>query len=152
MVILIAPVLFLLYSIYQWYFRNAAVGNVGPDDSVGQLIVLVCVLPILILFYLFRLQTEIDESGIQYQFLPFHSSAKKIAWSDIENCYVRTYKPILEYGGWGFKTSLGHGKAFNVKGNKGIQIELKSGKKLLIGTQKPDLAKKVIALYLKEQI
>ena len=149
LLILFLPVLFLLYSLYQWYFTNEAVGNVGPNDAVGQLIVIVSVLPILLLFYLFRLQTEIDESGIQYQFLPLHSSAKKIAWMDIENCYVRTYKPILEYGGWGFKTSLGNGRAFNVKGNKGIQIELKSGKKLLIGTQKPEQAKNVIALYLK---
>lgn len=152
LLILSLPILFLGYSLYQWYYTNEAVGNVGPNDSTGQLIVIASVLPFLILFYLFRLHTEIDESGIEYQFLPFHTSAKKIAWTEIDNCYVRTYNPILEYGGWGFKTSLGNGRALNVKGNKGIQIILISGKKLLIGTQKPEQAKNVIVLYLKERI
>ncbi len=148
----IALILFVGYSIYQWYFTNEAVGNVGPNDSFGQLIVIVSIFPILILFYYLKLRTEIDESGIKFQFLPFHFSAKKIAWTDIQNCYVRTYNPIMEYGGWGYRTSLGKGRAFNIKGNKGIQIELKSGKKILIGTQKQEQAKKVIALYLKEKV
>ncbi len=148
----IASIIFLCYSLYHWYFANKAVGNVDPNDSIGQLIVIVSILPILMLFYFLKLRTEIDESGIQYQFLPFHFSAKKIAWTDIQNCYVRTYNPIMEYGGWGYRTSFGKGRAFNVKGNKGIQIELKSGKKILIGTQKQEQAKKVITLYLKEKV
>jgi hypothetical protein len=147
-----ALLLFLGYATYNWYILHEPVGNVAPTDSIGQLIVIVSILPILILFYYLKLRTEIDESGISYQFLPFHFSHKKIVWTDIQNCYVRTYNPIMEYGGWGFRTSLGNGKAFNIKGNKGIQIVFKSGKKLLIGTQKPEQAKNVIALYLKVQI
>lgn len=147
----ISLVLFVGYAIYNWYFINEAVGNVLPNDSVGQMIVIASTLPILILFYYLKLRTEIDESGISYQFLPFHFSPKKIAWTDIQNCYVRTYNPIMEYGGWGYRTSLGKGKAFNVKGTKGVQIELKTGKKILIGTQKQEQAKKVIALYLNKK-
>jgi len=146
---LIALVLFLGYSIYQWFFTNEAVGNVSPTDSFGQLIVIVSILPILILFYFLKLRTEIDESGIHYQFLPFHFSVKNLPWTAIQNCYVRTYNPIMEYGGWGYRTSLGKGSAFNVKGNKGIQIELKSGKKILFGTQKEDEAKQIIQRYFK---
>ncbi len=141
--------LFVGYSSYRWFFTNESVGNVGPHDSFGQLIVIVSILPILVLFYLLKLRTEIDESGIQYQFLPFHFSAKKIGWTEIQHCYVRTYNPILEYGGWGFRTSLGKGKAFNVKGKIGIQVELKSGKKILLGTQKEEEAKQVIQRYFK---
>ncbi|MCP4975403.1 MAG: hypothetical protein GY931_04515 [Maribacter sp.] len=147
--ILISVALFMGYSIYKWYFTNEAVGNVTPSDSFGQLIVIVSIIPILILFYYLKLRTEIDESGIHYQFMPFHFSPKKIAWIDIDKCYVRTYNPILEYGGWGFRSSLGKGKAFNVKGNKGIQVELKSGKKILLGTQKENEAKQIIQRYFK---
>ncbi|MGB5498309.1 MAG: DUF6141 family protein [Maribacter sp.] len=146
---LIALVLFLGYSIYQWFFTNEAVGNVSSTDSFGQLIVIVSILPILILFYFLKLRTEIDESGIHYQFLPFHFSVKNIPWTAIQNCYIRTYNPIMEYGGWGYRSSLGKGSAYNVKGNKGIQIELKSGKKILFGTQKEDEAKQIIQRYFK---
>ena len=147
--IFLGLIFFVGYSIYQWFFSIEAVGNVGPIDSYGQLIVIVSIFPILILFYFLKLKTEIDERGIQYQFLPFHFSTKKIAWTAIQNCYVRTYNPIMEYGGWGYRTSFGKGRAFNVKGNKGIQVELKSGKKILFGTQKEDEAKQIIQRYFK---
>jgi hypothetical protein len=53
----------------------------------------------------------------------------------IEKYEVITYDPILDYGGWGIKYNR-HGKAYNVSGNKGLQLYLKNGKRILIGTQK----------------
>lgn len=147
----IASLLFLLYSIYQWYIIDTNVGNVSSDDSVGHLVVIVSVASILLLFYFLKLITEIDERGVHYQFSPFHFSQKTIHWQEMEDCYIRTYKPIAEYGGWGYRVSLGSGKAFNVKGNKGIQIKLTSGKKILLGTQNKEQAEKVIALYFKRK-
>ena len=53
--------------------------------------------------------------------------------------YVRQYSPIIEYGGWGLRFGIfGKGTAFNVSGNKGLQLEFINNKKLLIGTNKPD--------------
>ena len=58
---------------------------------------------------------------------------------------------LLEYGGWGLKGGLlwkkSKGIAINVSGNIGIQLELKNGKKLLIGTQKLQEAKQVLDTY-----
>ena len=50
---------------------------------------------------------------------------------------TRQYKPIREYGGWGIRYGRG-GKAYNVSGNKAVQLVLKNGKRLLIGSQRPD--------------
>jgi hypothetical protein len=52
-------------------------------------------------------------------------------------CYVRKYKPLAEFGGWGLRFGVS-GKAYNISGNKGLQLELTNNKKLLIGTQKPE--------------
>ena len=49
----------------------------------------------------------------------------------------------MDYGGWGIKYGL-KGLAYNISGNFGIQLELKSGSKILIGTQKPDEVKKLL--------
>ena len=84
-----------------------------------------------------------DERGISYRFYPFQLTTKLISWDTMHKCNTRRYKPIMEYGGWGFRIGLG-GKALNVKGNRGVQIELKNGKRLLIGTQKPNEAQQVI--------
>jgi hypothetical protein len=40
----------------------------------------------------------------------------------------------MEYGGWGIKYGK-MGKAYNVSGNRGVQLEFTDGKRLLIGSQ-----------------
>lgn len=101
------------------------------------------------LIFFFKLITRIDEYGIHYRFFPFHRNLKTISWSQISKAYIRTYEPIGDYGGWGIKGgwSQKKGKAINVSGNVGIQLELTNGKKLLIGTNKEIEAKKVIETY-----
>jgi hypothetical protein len=102
---------------------------------------------VLVLLSICRLDTEIREDGIYYQFFPFQLKMKKIAFDDIEKNYVRKYKPIMEYGGWGYKFGVfGKGWAINIAGNKGIQIEFKDSKKrkFLIGTQKSEEVEAVL--------
>ncbi len=101
--------------------------------------------------FFFKLTTRIDETGIHYKFFPFHWNLKNIKWNEIDKAYVRTYDPLDEYGGWGLKGGIlwnkAKGRAINVSGDIGIQLVLKSGKKLLIGTQKENEAKSVLATY-----
>ena len=129
------------------------------NDKAGKIGVVISFLSIILVVILLRiitLYTRIDEKGIHYQFFPFHRSYKVIIWNDISRVYVRKYKAISEYGGWGFRGSLlslrgnlmgNRGVAYSVNGNKGIQIELVNGKKILIGTQKEVNAEKVIENY-----
>ncbi|MET6991839.1 DUF6141 family protein [Sediminicola arcticus] len=142
---------FLLFSLYQWFIAKDAVGNVPPDDSIGQLVVIFVLVLTILLLFLIQLKTEIDERGVHYRFIPFHFKNKTITWGDIKECYVRTYSPIMEYGGWGYRLTFKNGKAFNVSGNEGIQLVLKSGKKILIGTQKESEAMVVITKYKKNE-
>lgn len=103
------------------------------------------------IIFVFKLTTRIDEEGVHYKFYPFHWSFKVIAWNEIKNIYVRNYNPIGEYGGWGLRSGAiwnnSKGKAINVSGDIGIQLVLKNGKKLLIGTQKQIEAESVLATY-----
>ncbi|MFS4467600.1 hypothetical protein [Maribacter sp. 2210JD10-5] len=140
---------FLIYCAYNWYFLKKSVGNVEVNNYIGQATVFISfVLPVLYL-YSIKVKTIIDEAGIHYQFFPLHFTPKIIRWNEIHRCYVREYNPLKEYGGWGYRNPFGKNKAINVKGNQGIQIALKSGKKLLLGTQKEKDASKVIERYSK---
>jgi hypothetical protein len=91
---------------------------------------------IFLLFFLFmRLDTNIDETSISVSMSPFGS--RKIAWKNVEKAYVRKYKPLMEFGGWGIRYGFGSkGMAYSVGGNQGLQLELNNGKKVLIGTKK----------------
>jgi hypothetical protein len=96
-------------------------------------------------FFCFRLDTRISNDGIYVRFFPFHFSFIKIEWDRIAKSYVREYRPIGEYGGWGLRYGFsGNGKAYNVSGNKGIQLIITDGSKLLIGTNKSEEVKEIL--------
>ncbi len=114
--------------------RDAAVPLSVADLLVG------CSLPVLIIifFLVMQLKTQIDDTGIYFRFVPFHLKMKKIGWDEIDKAYIRTYSPLKEYGGWGIRKGMGKtGTAYNISGNEGLQLELKNGKKTLIGTRRP---------------
>ena len=93
-----------------------------------------------------KLYTRIDAMGVHFRMKPFHFKEQTIPWEDIDQIHVRKYSPILEYGGWGMRYGR-NGKAFNVRGNYGIQIVKKNGKKVLIGTQRPEDAARQLSVH-----
>ncbi len=95
-----------------------------------------------------RLHTKINNVGIQYKFFPFHFKWQSISWNEIEKSEIRTYKPIREYGGWGLRYGK-QGKAYTIKGKTGLQLYLKTGRKVLIGTNKSEELTQVLR-YLKK--
>ena len=101
-----------------------------------------------ILFLTLKLETEVRSDGLYVRFFPFHIRYKEFTAEDLTECCARTYRPILEYGGWGIRLGK-KGKAYNVKGNKGVQLILKNQKRLLIGSQKPDELARAIGSFMK---
>jgi hypothetical protein len=94
-------------------------------------------LPTILLLFNMKLETQIRKDGIYVKFFPFHLSFKEYKWNDVRKSYVRQYNPMSEYGGWGLRWGLA-GKAFNVSGDKGLQLEFLDNKKVLIGTNKAE--------------
>jgi len=94
------------------------------------------------------LETRINRSGISYRLKPFHSNYKLIEWMQIDSVEVRDYKPIREYGGWGYRNSFGKkGVAYSISGKVGIDIKLKNGKRILIGTLKGEEAREALKQF-----
>jgi len=106
---------------------------------------------VILLFLFLKLKTRIDQNGISFQFTPFHFEKKHFSWNEINKVYVRNYDAISEFGGWGIKGGVfwrkSKGKAYNVKGDIGLQLELKNGKRVLIGTQKKLEIERVLKTY-----
>jgi hypothetical protein len=91
-----------------------------------------------LLFCFLKLETQVRRDGVYLRFYPFHITFRRFGLDDLSEYYARQYRPIREYGGWGVRCSFRNGKAYNVSGNKGVQLVFKDGKKLLIGTQNPE--------------
>jgi len=107
-------------------YALAIVGSLAILSSVG----------LIWLFLAMTLVTEVRHDGLHIRFFPLTQTT--IAFQDIRQCEARTYHPIREYGGWGIRMTIRRGKAYNVSGNCGVQLELSNGKRLLIGSQRSD--------------
>jgi hypothetical protein len=133
-ILLLGIVAMTMWAMIQQIFLGQPFGNNPAPDSF---VILFSMFPIIfLLFFLFmRLDTNIDETSISVSMSPF--GRRKIAWKNIDKAYVRKYKPIMEFGGWGIRYGFGNkGMAFTVGGTQGLQLELSNGKKVLIGTKK----------------
>lgn len=108
-------------------------------------------LAVMLCLFFMRLHLSIDAQGITLKFLPFVIN-KKWNWQDIESAYITEYG-LSDYGGWGYRIGK-KGTAYTTKGKYGIQLLLKNGKKILIGTQQPEEVALILASYFdkKEEI
>ena len=142
--VMILQITFLIIGVQEWVFNQP----VGEKPIPWFVYVPIFIVLGFLLFILFKskLVTTITKEGVKFIYHPFHKKEKVINKEDIKNMYVRLYKPLSEYGGWGMRTAFNgsNGKAYNVAGKVGIQLELKDGSKILLGTQKGQEAKQAI--------
>lgn len=136
-------------------FGTAFYATQNSDEDTTVIVSIICCIiafPLVFGLLYLRLETRIDEKGIFAYFRPFNFTRKFFAWEDVDECYVRDYEPLSEYGGWGMRGIGSGSKAYNIWGKKGIQIVTRDGKRFLIGTQKPKSAQETITIYKPQQI
>ena len=66
--------------------------------------------------------------------LPFYQ--RRFALPKITAAESATYAPLAEYGGWGIR-GWGRKVALNARGNRGVQLVLDNGSRVLVGSQRP---------------
>ena len=146
-----------LYSIFglllcYFYFRSTT-----PFESRHEAFQVFSVLwltlgPILLLFAIMKLETKIDKIGVHVRFKPLMKT-RTFPWSAIEFAYCKTYSPLMDFGGWGYRIGImGQGHAYIVSGNVGLQLQLKNGKKRLIGTQQAKEIEDVLKLTTQKEV
>lgn len=137
------------YAFIEQIIFGKPFGNNPAPDFVVWIIFLLVGIGFPLIIYSSKLTTYIDRRMIYVRFAPL--ATRRIELKDIQSCRVRKYRPILEYGGWGIRYSFKHGRALNISGNMGVQLELKNGKKLLIGSQKPHELQQAIEQVMRMQ-
>jgi len=135
--ILIGVGMIPVFGIYKQLIIGEKFGDKPMSDN-GLIVFTLFTFGILALFWFMRLKTKIDENEIQMNFFPFVK--KKIKWNEIKSA------KIVKYGfvGYGIRLGSEYGTVYNTKGNKGLAIELKTGKKIVIGTQKSTELNKIV--------
>lgn len=104
-------------------------GN-NPMSNEGLGVILIVNMLVLALFLTMKMETTIDQNHLNLIFFPFIK--KSISWNEVKSAKVIDYGFV---GGWGIRKGTKYGPVYNMKGSKGLAIELKNGKRFLIGTQ-----------------
>jgi hypothetical protein len=138
----VAMVVIFGWGLYQQLVLKKPWGD-NPTSDTALILTTVLVLTIMTgvtwMTFSMKLITEITEEGVKYRFPPLIRKFRTIPKSMIAVFQVRKYSPIGEYGGWGIRLgTMGRGRAYNVKGNMGLQLKLQNNKRILFGTQRPE--------------
>jgi hypothetical protein len=126
------------YGLYQQVYLGEPMGN-NPMSNTELIAYFGGTLVFVIGFITMRLITHITDKQIRIRFFPF--VRKSVEWEDVKQAKVVDYGFV---GGWGIRFGTEYGTVYNIKGKKGLAIELNSGKKFLIGTQKAEQLEKML--------
>jgi len=120
------------------------------SEQVPNIIIFVILIIIAFVPLLFgRTITVVNEKEVKVSFGYLGWFKKRIPLSDIQQVEVVSYKPLIQFGGWGIKSGKFRGEkvgCYSLKGNKGVLLTLSSDtrvcisktKKLIIGSQMPE--------------
>ena len=140
-------VLFCWYASASQFIMDRPLGNHPANGTVMFIVWLIFGIFFPIFIWSLRLETEVRDDGLYIRFFPFHWQFLRFGYEEIAHCEPRTYRPLMEYGGWGIRYGW-HGKAYNVCGNRGLQLEMTDRKRILIGSQRvEELYAAILAKY-----
>lgn len=106
----------------------------GDNDTIVIVAAALGVLVLIVLGFA-HLTTTVDEDALTLSYVPFWR--RRIALGEIATAAPRSYRPIREWGGWGIR-GWGRNIAYTVHGTQGVQLVLRNGHRVLVGTHRPD--------------
>jgi hypothetical protein len=125
----------LIYGDIQQLILGKAFGS-KPAANYVLVITTLFLLIMLVLSYMAiiaELQTVITDKGVCFRLTPFRKAFRQLDWSNIDAIEIINYG----FAGLGLRLTP-YGKVYNAGGNSGLKLVLKSGKKVILGTQKPE--------------
>lgn len=127
LIVVFIPVVLAWYAGIQQILLNKPFGSHPAPDSVLWIIWALFGIAFPVFFFSVKLSTEVRNDGIYICFFPFHREFRTLPFEAIKKYEVRDYSPFKEYGGYGIRYGTS-GKAYNVSGKRGVQLELVSSR------------------------
>jgi len=125
------------YTAIMQCLLHTPVGSRPMSDPLALVYWLIFGVGFPILFFNAKLETKVLSDGVYIRFFPFQLRPKKLAFTALKSCEARTYSPIREYYGWGIRRGA-KGWAYTASGREGVELHLRNGKTLLIGSQRAE--------------
>ena len=130
-------------------FYTMSIGQSGRVEFTLSTIAIVAIeIPFFALFYYSKLETIVTDEGFGYRWWPLQNKYRILLKDDILKVSTRS-GPMMSYG---IHWMPSYGWVHNVRGREGMQIKMRSGKRMFIGSQKMNELKSVLETLLKKTI
>ena len=141
-----APVIALLavsaYLFVKQIVMGEPQGTTPAPDWVIWILLVGAVFGTLALALL-KLHVEVHPNGVHVTFAPLRR--RVFAWDEIHRYEAVTYRPLREYGGWGYRIGGRGNRALTISGKRGVRLHGRHENKpdgrpwqLLLGSQRHD--------------
>ena len=127
--------LLLLAMVFVVAITVVAVVFSRPDDALLLAIAPVVVVLVASLISLSHLDVDVTDQGVTIAFR-YLWPTRRIGFAEIVGLEVRKYNSLLEYGGWGVRLGP-KGWGYMTTGKEGVQLRLRKGLPVLIGSAHP---------------
>jgi hypothetical protein len=122
---------------------GAAGVGIWMDPEVGRSTALLLSALFALLLTLFwvllgQLEVRVTRSDLLVGFGYVPLIRKRIPFADISALEPVEYRPILEFGGWGIRFGRNGKRAWTIRGNRAVRLQLKDGRLFYVGSEKPE--------------
>jgi hypothetical protein len=142
----IPPVAMLLLAIWQVGLGHP--WGKQPMSNTGMVGWTIFLLLVYIRLITVKLVTEVESNQVSVAMRGLWRSYR-ISLEAVKSVQTITFHPIADWGGYGVR-STAKGKAFIAQGNRGVQLELKKGGVIVVGSQRPDELAQSLNLHLSK--
>jgi hypothetical protein len=136
-IVFIFPVAVFVYYIVT----DPAVTYAPPTNGVAIAVAVISFL-LLFLFLSVRFDLAIDDAGVSYRFFPVHLKMQQVSWKDIQHAEIRETPGIRRASGIRYRA--GGDTLIGLASKAALSLHLDSGKKLMLGTRRPDELKRLL--------
>lgn len=130
----------LVAALQWWGFIQQIVlgrpwGNNPAPDWMMVLLWLLFGIGMPLFFLYMKLIVTVTDDAIDIHYRPL--TRRTIPISEITHIEALKYSPIREYGGWGIRGAGGN-RTYSISGDRGVEVTLTDGHKVMIGSQQAD--------------
>jgi hypothetical protein len=134
--IVVAPAALAWWPFIRQIVQGQPLGQNPTPDWLVWAIWLLVGLGLPFFFSRVSLVVEVFSDAVRIHYRPF--TGRTVAIDEIERVEARTYNALKEYGGWGIKGWSKAKMAYNVSGNRGVELTLTGGRSVMLGSQRAD--------------
>ena len=135
--ILVVPLGIVLFGLFQQVVLGRPWGN-KPVSNQAFILIGTALCAFVVWLLNLKMVTEVRPDAL---FVGFRVLwwPRRIAMQEIASARAITYRPIAEYGGWGMRWSFRDSSmAYTARGDRAVEIVLQDGRRILIGSQRPE--------------